>query len=378
MFANTVYSLALLGGVIVAKSLPEPSAVRRPTGPMIATAAVVSPIAQGCSMAGDWIRIRVCLIDDPRVIRMTDYLAYERAFMNWLTAPVQIECDDCAYEHITRNALRCVTVTGLIKVWGVANDIGKVSGDDLLLDHTTLDTIDAISGLPCFGAAMQFVGWANESTKNSVTLPNFLSYNDPANSEKRLGNRERQKRFRDKQRGNSNALHNALHNALPNGHVTRYRREEKSIRESGAGASQTPEAKQTADVGTPFDSLDDPLVTTDSRADPRSGQLYDAVSMFKRWPTEADMLKWRKLADEALGEARVITLLRDGHKAGNTLHKILMAAWELASQEGKASVKATAPKPDGNYERNQKILREVAERDAAKAEAAAREAEAGR
>lgn len=175
-------------------------------------------------MAGDWIKMRVSLSKDPAVIAMADYLAEQRPFMDWLTDPVRQSCSKSAYEHVTRNVTVAVTVNALLIFWGVANEVGKPDGDDLVMRHATLDGIDEACGVPCFGEAMQFVEWATQestSGKSYVRLPKFLINNVPVGDRSRKGNAERQKRFREK--------HASLNNADSNvtGNVTVTPREEK-------------------------------------------------------------------------------------------------------------------------------------------------------
>jgi len=148
-------------------------------------------------MAGDWIKMRVWLARDPQVISMADFLAGERSFMNWLTDPVRRVCDSNAYEHVTRNVTVSVTVVGLLQVWGVANDRGGVDGDDLILSHASLTTLDEVAGVPCFGAAMEHVGWATEDG-GSVRFPRFLRNNIPAEDRSRKTAAERQRRYRER------------------------------------------------------------------------------------------------------------------------------------------------------------------------------------
>lgn len=321
-------------------------------------------------MAGDWIRIRVCLIDDPRVITMTDFLAQDREFMDWLTDPVMRTCDHTAYEHVARNALRCVTVTGLIKVWGVANDIGKVSGDDLLLEHTGIDTLDAIAGVPSFGRAMQAVGWARQDGDLSVTLPNFLTYNDPANSEKRLGNRERQKKYREKQK----ALRNAPRNALANGDVTRYRREEKRREERGGkqppAAIKPPGLNPAKDNGAEATEIFGHL---DRQPTDEPTPLEAALVRFKGSPANVGG-KLRADAERLAGECgdeRVIAAIdwaaTNRRPIGEAWARVRRETWR-AGDEAASGGKGKKP---SQYEENLRITREVADRDAE----AARQAE---
>lgn len=156
-------------------------------------------------MAGDWIKMRVWLSRDPKVIAMAQHLAFDRAFMDWLTTPTRQKCDESALEHVTLNVVtRCVTCA-LLQVWGVANERGKVVGSDLVLHYASKLTVDEIAELPSFGDAMESVGWLKVSGKNeSITFPDFMTYNVPAEDRARQLATERQRKFRrDKSRDSS-------------------------------------------------------------------------------------------------------------------------------------------------------------------------------
>jgi hypothetical protein len=180
-------------------------------------------------MAGDWIKMRVSLARDPAVVAMADFLAEQREFMDWLSDPVRRHCSETAYEHVTRNVTVSVTVCALLSFWGVANEVGKPDGDDLILRHATLDSVDESCGVPCFGLALQFVDWAIQEDadgKHSVRLPKFLINNVPAEDRSKKTNADRQKRFREKQALLGNEESNVTRNVTVT-HREEKRREEK-------------------------------------------------------------------------------------------------------------------------------------------------------
>lgn len=150
-------------------------------------------------MAGDWIKMRVGLPGDPRVIAMADYLAWKRTFMSWLCDPVHVMCKKSAYEYVTRDVTVSLCVMGLLRVWGMGNDIGEVSGMDVILPSASLHGLDATAGIPSFGDAMAVVGWAVENGDDTVTLVNFKRWNTTGNERKSQG-AERQKAYRDRQK----------------------------------------------------------------------------------------------------------------------------------------------------------------------------------
>lgn len=153
-------------------------------------------------MAGDWIQMRVLLPSDPKTIAMADRLSTAREFMHWLTDPVRATCKECAYEHVTPYVTQCVTVTGLLRVWGVARDRGKRDGErDIRLSFCSLATLDDISGVPGFGDAMAYVGWAIEGD-NCVIFPNLgvdtKTAEEGKEEHKRKLARERKRRQRER------------------------------------------------------------------------------------------------------------------------------------------------------------------------------------
>lgn len=176
-------------------------------------------------MAGDWIKMRVWLSRDPRVIKMADYLAEQRCFMNWLTDPVQQSCKNTAYEHVTRNVTVALCVTGLLVTWGTAREQGDRFGDDLILDHCDKYTFDAITDIECFGEAMEHVGWIEETENGSVIFPKFFKDNESPDEKHKRQNAERQAKHRQKTIENNNVTRNAEVTQISN--VTVTPREEK-------------------------------------------------------------------------------------------------------------------------------------------------------
>jgi hypothetical protein len=184
-------------------------------------------------MAGDWIKMRVGLERDPRVIAMADFLAEQRAFMSWLTDPVRQSCNESAYEHVTRYVTVRVTVASLLVTWGAANEIGERLGDDLLLRHATLDRLDEMSGIPCFGLALEHVQWAEESETEDghdcVIFRKFIKNNVIAEDRAAASAAERMRRFRAKKGGKESCdVAQPLRNGVRNGYVTVTDREEKN------------------------------------------------------------------------------------------------------------------------------------------------------
>jgi hypothetical protein len=185
-------------------------------------------------MAGDWIKMRVALDRDPKVLWMADYLAEQREFMDWLTDPVRRTCEASAYEHVTRNVTVALCVTALLVTWGAAREQGKRESDDLVLGNCSIDLLSALAGLPCFGQAMASVGWVIEDDGQSVRFPKFFAGRESPSDRHRAANAERQARYRRRngvgQAVTSNVTSNVTRNVTSNVTITRIeekRREEK-------------------------------------------------------------------------------------------------------------------------------------------------------
>ena len=171
--------------------------------------------------------MRVWLSRDPRVIAMADHLAGNRDFMKWLTDPVQQSCRESAYEHVTRNVTVALCVTSLLVTWGTAREQGDRDGDDLVLSHADLNTLDAMTDVPGFGLAMSFVDWAVAEKKGGVRFPKFFKENESPDEKHKRQAAERQARFREKQSRSGNAEVTQLSNVTVT-HREEKRREEKN------------------------------------------------------------------------------------------------------------------------------------------------------
>ncbi len=196
-------------------------------------------------MAGDWIKMRVSLPRDPKVIAMADWLAGQREFMDWLTDPVRCSCKNSAYDHVTRNVTVALCVTALLVTWGMARERGDRDDDDLVLECCDLETISAVAGIPFFGQAMGFVKWAKEEPNQILRLSGFFKDHESPDEKFKRQNAQRQARFREnKARNESN--------------VTITHREEKSSTPSRTRKTRAPAAK--------------------SNGEPKSAQVWNAYS----------------------------------------------------------------------------------------------------
>lgn len=172
-------------------------------------------------MADSWIKMRTDLYRDPKVCVMADMLMDDSGD---LARYVDQHCQRSM--TVTRNVMRNVTVGALVSVWGVMRVRGKCEGTDLVCRGITISVLDDIADLPGFGNAMEAVGWAFEKD-GSLVFPRFFEDHnvDPEESSKKK-NAERQRRFRERQKQESDVISNVTRN------VTVTHREEKSREEN--------------------------------------------------------------------------------------------------------------------------------------------------
>lgn len=178
-------------------------------------------------MAG-WIKMRVSLARDPRVIAMAEWLMEQPSFcraMNIVPDPVT--------RDVTRNVTVALCVTGLLVTWGTAREQGHREGDDLVMDHCRLSTISALVGYPDFGHAMAHIGWAVERDSFFTIFPKFFREQESPEERHRSKGAERQARFRQKSRDDGDVTRDVTRNVTSN--VTVTPREEKRREEERLG-----------------------------------------------------------------------------------------------------------------------------------------------
>lgn len=167
-------------------------------------------------MAGDWIKMRTDLYRDPKVCMIADALmSPEGALARY------VDQNEQRNMTITRNVLRNATVGSLVTVWGVMRLRGRRNGDDLVCAKATLVIIDDIAEMPGFGAAMQSVGWVEETDDGLVFNNFFKELNTDPCTPKRTAAAERQHRYRERQKAQRDVTSNVTSN------VTVTPREEK-------------------------------------------------------------------------------------------------------------------------------------------------------
>lgn len=140
-------------------------------------------------MASSWIKLRIDLDTDPRVLTMADLISQSAG--SYVLNPSARDLLGVT-PTVTRNAMRDVTLASLFRVWRDANR----HTSDGVFHHCSLDHLDTIAGITGFGRAMSHIGWAVEdTTEHTVTLVNFLEMNSPA-KDGRSSAAIRQQRYR--------------------------------------------------------------------------------------------------------------------------------------------------------------------------------------
>lgn len=149
-------------------------------------------------MAGDWLKVRTNLYRDHKLLAMARRLREDPQFMGWLAGPQPVtKCDVVTFDIVTR-----VTLASLVVTWSFVNE--SISDGSDTVHGIDLTCIDAMAGVPGFGAAMAAVGWAVEMS-DGVEFPNFREFNAPpkerAGGRRAMSGAERTKKWRDRQRG---------------------------------------------------------------------------------------------------------------------------------------------------------------------------------
>lgn len=155
----------------------------------------------------DWIKMRVDLYRDPKVIVMADTLmAKDSELARYVNQNKQRDM------AVTRNVMRNVTVGALVSIWGVARKQGTRIGDAVMLTDCCVSVLDDIADLPGVGEAMEMVGWV-EQTEDGLLFPRFFEEHNTDYEEEKAKNRERQARYRAKKQAENSNVTVTLRNA---------------------------------------------------------------------------------------------------------------------------------------------------------------------
>lgn len=251
-------------------------------------------------MAGDWIKMRPSLLTSPKVNGMARFLEdsteVSRALSTGYSGPMS--------EIVTRNVMRNVTVSSLLIVWSAANE----HTNDGVFKNADLSDIDDMVGIPRFGDAMEFVGWAIFDAENGcVILPNFNEYNTCGKDRAAENNAERQRRFREKKRdvtSTSNEKNNVTNNVTSNDREEKRREEENKPLEAAHAEDISPaKSKPAVSAKEMVESLPGLSVTVaaDFIAHRKAKRCSLTASAWKAIVSEVEASKWSP--DAALSEA---------------------------------------------------------------------------
>lgn len=167
-------------------------------------------------MAGDWIKMRTSLVTSPKVNGIARILEQSAEVGKMFT----LERNATLSDVVTRNVTRNVTVSLLLTLWSAANEHTRNG----IFKNADLSDIDDIVGVPGFGNALSTVGWAIHDAENDcVILPNFNEYNT-SGDERLASAAERQRRYREKKKANSDVTRDVTGDVTGDGEK---RREEK-------------------------------------------------------------------------------------------------------------------------------------------------------
>jgi len=152
-------------------------------------------------MAGDWIKMRVGLTTNPRVLRIAECLLDDGEYLEWsglaygvASYPAPSEKQNRSERHAALRVTRYVTVTALLRFWGYANEHAK--GD--FIAGVFREDVDEITGVPGFACAIEAAGWVDFDANGGLTMPNFNEHNTSADA--RSSGAERQARYREKRK----------------------------------------------------------------------------------------------------------------------------------------------------------------------------------
>ena len=180
-------------------------------------------------MAGDWIKMRTDLYRDPKVIAIANHLLDEDSDLSRYVNQ-NAQCDMC----VTRNVMRNAVVGALVNVWGVMRHQGRRDGADLVMCGYAVAVVDDIADMQGFGAAMAAGGWLLIDD-NGLRFPKFFAENnsDPK-EDQNAKNAERQRRYREAKKAESNVTRDVTCSAESNARIEK-NREEKSIKTETQG-----------------------------------------------------------------------------------------------------------------------------------------------
>lgn len=184
-------------------------------------------------MAGDWIKMRCSLTNDPKVVAIGRLIEQQPHFPEWLS------CNSVSEMPVCYMALRYIVTGALHVTWCTANEHARNG----VVPCAGLDWIDLVTGIAGFGKAMESVGWAAIENGNLV-FPKFDD-NNTSGAERMRKWREKQKQKRDAH-GNSNS--DVSRSATVTSQVTLEKRREEKNREIGTSYQSNTNMSADADI----------------------------------------------------------------------------------------------------------------------------------
>lgn len=164
-----------------------------------------------------WIKFDKDLVDDPRIVNAAEMLA-ERYTLSIETIKGPGFASGSDVDEAETVALMRNAVTGALVALWVYADTHIREGDELPISVTAVDRMVGIQGF----CAIVGEDWIRSDTDGAtVILPGYCEKNGLISKDKRkTSNADRQRRYRERQRGAGNVERNAATNAVSNA-VTR-------------------------------------------------------------------------------------------------------------------------------------------------------------
>ncbi|WP_324021872.1 hypothetical protein GC090_20330 (plasmid) [Pantoea sp. JZ29] len=159
-------------------------------------------------MTIDWVLISPALKVHPKVNQIAAWL--ERKSDGCERLDVSFDGQKSAL--LTRNVTRCITVTGLLSIWGAAKEYAPNN----VFINVDLSYLDVLAEFEGFGEAMAAVGWAVYDAENHCVLLTIDDEQKLGKSSKPSAAAERQRRYRDKKRAQKSVTQGVTHNVTRN------------------------------------------------------------------------------------------------------------------------------------------------------------------
>jgi hypothetical protein len=259
------------------------------------------PLAkEGGELMAEWISVRANIDRDPHTIAMADRLAGNPELAVRLGLPPGIVIT----RQMTRHLVVPVVVAALVRVWATANETGAVDGDDLVMDHCSLDALDDIADVPGFGAAMAAVGWAEARQDGAgvsqAILPKFKRHNVPAVDRKKQQGAANSKRYRDRNREREHAeaerlereRRGASDDASSDAAMTRHRNRQPTEQDRTVGRLDLPTTLFTPETAEPSSG-----VATPARPDDAQKPLLEPIALLT-FPCDGQRKSWGLSRDQ--------------------------------------------------------------------------------